>query len=106
MTALDPIDPTAISPGLAAAPLTPPVWDDAEDGQHAVTPNGVVFQRRDGLWHMDPWWQTEGGQQIADICAAPDAWAFDLGWPRKFVEETHGVLTSITLPDIARGSAR
>lgn len=96
---LDPIEPTAIGPGLTAIPLTPSVWDDAEDGQHAVTPNGLVFQRRDGLWHMDPWWQNNGdGEQIAAICADPDEWAYDSGWPRKYVEDAHGPLTPVALP--------
>jgi hypothetical protein len=96
---LDPIEPTAISPGLAAIPLAPTPWDDAEDGQHAVTPNGIVFHRRGGLWHMYPWWQNNGdGAEIAAICAGPDEWAFDLDWTRKHVEDAHGPLTFITLP--------
>lgn len=96
---LDPIESTAIGPGLAAIPLGATVWDDAEDGQHAVTPDGIVFQCRKGLWHMDPWWQNNGdGAEIAAICADPDEWAFDSGWPRKMVEDAHGPLTYITLP--------
>lgn len=96
---LDPIEPTPIGPGLTAIPMSPTVWDDLPDGQHAVTPNGIVFRRRNGLWHMDPWWQNNGdGEQIAEICADPDEWAFDSGWPRKVVEDAHGALTPITLP--------
>ena len=98
-TPIDPIDPTVIGPGLVAIPMAPTVWDDLPDGQHAVTPNGLVFQRRDCLWHMDPWWQGNGdGEEIAAICAKPESWAFDMGWPRKYVEDAHGVLTPITLP--------
>jgi hypothetical protein len=95
---LDPIDPTAISPGLAAVPLAPSVWDDLPDGQHALTDNAVVWVRRNGLWHRDPWWQGEDADQIKAVCADPDEWAYDLGWPRKYVEDAHGPLTPITLP--------
>lgn len=99
-TPLDPIEPTVIGPGLAAIPLTPTVWDDAEDGQHAVTSDGIVFQRRKGLWHMDPWWQNNGdGAEIVAVCENPDDWAYGLGWPRKMVEDTHGPLAPITLPE-------
>lgn len=98
---IDPIEPTEIAPGLVAIPMSPTVWDDLEDGQHAVTANGIVFQRRDGLWHMNPWWQDDGdGAEIAAICADPDEWAYDMGWPRKQVEDAHGPLTPITLPKI------
>ena len=97
---LDPIDPTEIAPGVVVVPQTPSPWDDAEDGQHAVTPDGLVYERRDGLWHLDPWWQTEDHDQIVAICADPDEWAYDNGWPRKYVEDTHGPLTPITLPEV------
>ena len=95
---LDPIEPTLIGPGLVATPLTPTVWDDMPDGQHAVTPNGIVFQRRKGLWFMDPWWQREDAEQIIAVCAEPDEWAYNNGWPRKNIEDAHGPLTPITLP--------
>lgn len=96
---LDPIEPTAITPNLTAIPLTPTVWDDLPDGQHAVTPNGIVFQRRKGLWHMDPWWQNNGdGAEIAAICADPDSWAYNDGWPRHIVEDAHGPLDPVKLP--------
>lgn len=97
-TPIDPIDPTVIGPGLVAIPLSPTVWDDLPDGQCAVTPNGTVWKRRKGLWHMDPWWQGEDADQIKAICAEPDQWAYDGGWPRKYVEEAHGALDPITLP--------
>ena len=101
---LDPIDPTVIGPGLAAIPLAPTVWDDLTDGQHAVTPGGIVWQRRGGLWHMDPWWQREVAEQIIAICAEPDEWAYDNGWPRGYVEDAYGPLTAITLPVIKGAS--
>jgi len=95
---LDPIDPTVIGPGLAAIPLAPTVWDDLPDGQWAVTPDGRVFRRRNGLWHLDPWWQGTDGAEIIAVCEYPNQWAYDSGWPRKMVEDAHGVLTPITLP--------
>lgn len=98
MTALDPLDPTLVAPGVAAIPLTSTPWDDLPDGQHAVTPNGVVWQRRSGLWHRDPWWQGSEASEIVNVCTDPDEYAYDLGWTRKHVEDTHGPLTSITLP--------
>lgn len=73
---LDPIEPTRIAPNLTAIPLGPTVWDDLPDGQHAVTPDGTVWQRRNGLWHMDPWYQREDADQIIAVCAEPDAWAY------------------------------
>lgn len=97
-TPLDPIDPTAIGPGLAAIPLSPTPWDDLLDWQHAVTPDGIVWQRRDGLWSPDPWWQLEDAEQIKAVCADPDEWAYGGGWPRKMVEEAHGPLEPIDLP--------
>ena len=100
-TPIDPINPTVIGPGLVAIPMAPTVWDDLPNGQHAVTPNGLVFQRRDGLWHMDPWWQNNGGgEEVIAICAKPDSWDYDGGWPRKYVEDAHGPLTPITLPGV------
>lgn len=95
---LDPIDPTPITPGLVAIPLSPTVWDDLLDGQHAVTPDGWVWQRREGLWVGDPWWQEVDAAEIIAICAEPNEWAYDMGWPRAHVEDTHGSLTPITLP--------
>ena len=95
---LDPIEPTTIGPGLAAIPLTPTVWDDAEDWQHAVTSNGMVWQRRRGLWWPSPWWQGSDAEEIKAVCANPDDWAYSNGWPRKMVEDAHGPLEPITLP--------
>lgn len=95
---LDPIEPTEIAPGVIAIPLAPTVWDDLPDGQHAVTPDGTVWQRRGGLWFMDPWWQREDAAQIIAICAEPDEWAYSNGWPRKTVEEGYGALTPVVLP--------
>lgn len=95
---LDPIEPTRIGPGLAAIPLAPTVWDDLPDWQYALTPDGIVWQRRRGLWWPAPWWQTEDADQIKAICAEPDEWAYASGWPRKMVEEAHGPLEPITLP--------
>lgn len=95
---LDPFDPVVIAPGVAAIPLTPAPWDDLPDGQHAVTPDGSVWQRRKGLWHRDPWWQGLVAREIVAVCAEPDEWAFGLGWTRKHVEEHVGPLTPITLP--------
>jgi hypothetical protein len=96
---LDPIEPTQIAPNVTAIPLAPTVWDDLPDGQHAVTPDGTVWQRRDGLWFADPWWQREDAEQVIAVCAAPDEWAYGLGWTRKHVEDTSGPLTPIALPD-------
>lgn len=98
---LDPFDPTVIAPGLIAIPLEPTPWDDLPDGQHAVTPDGIVWGRRDGLWHRDPWWQgtdADSVDEFIEICADPNAWAYDLGHPRKNVEESHGPLTPVALP--------
>lgn len=98
---LDPFDPTVIAPGLAAIPLTPTPWDDLPDGQHAVTPDGTVWQRRNGLWHRHPWWQGSTVEETVAVCADPDEYAYDLGWTRKHVEESVGSLTPITLPGSA-----
>jgi hypothetical protein len=98
VTALDPLDPTSIMPDLTVVPLTPTPWDDLPDGQHAVTPDGAVWQRRAGLWHRDPWWQGSDAEEIIAVCTEPDEYAFDLGWTRKHVEETVGPLTPIRLP--------
>lgn len=98
MSRLDPIEPTAIAPGLVAIPLTPTPWDDAEDGQCAVTSDGTVWKRRDGLWHRHPWWQGVDTEQIVAVCEEPDEWAYDLGWTRKHIEESVGALTYIALP--------
>ncbi len=106
MSTLDPLDPTSITPDVAAVPLTPTPWDDLADGRHVVTPDGVVWQRRAGLWHRDPWWQGSGAEEIVAVCAEPDEWAFDLGWSRKQVEETVGSLTPIHLPRRGRDSER
>lgn len=95
---LDSIEPTVIGPGVAAIPLTPTVWDDAEDGQHAVTVDGTVWERRRGMWWRHPWWQGLDAEEIIATCADPDDWAYSLGWPRKNVEDAHGPLTPITLP--------
>ena len=95
---LDPIDPTRITDRLAAIPLTPTVWDDMPDWQYALTPDGIVWQRRRGLWWPAPWWQTEDAEQIVAVCANPDEWAYASGWPRKMVEDAHGPLEPITLP--------
>lgn len=95
---LDPIDPTPIGPGLTAIPLTATPWDELEDGQYAVTPDGTVFVRRDDLWHLSPWWQGSDGAEIVAICENPDEWAYDLGWTRKHIEDARGPLTPITLP--------
>ena len=95
---LDPIEPTVIGPGLAAIPLIPTPWDDAEDGQCAVTHDGTVWQRRKGLWHMNPWWQGTPAEEIIAICAKPDHWAYDLDWTRKQVEDAKGLLTPIVPP--------
>jgi hypothetical protein len=95
---LDPIEATAIGPGLAAISLAPTVWDDLPDGQHALTPDGVVWQRRRGLWWPSPWWQLEDAEQIKATCADPDSWAYASGWPRKMIEDAHGPLEPITLP--------
>lgn len=51
---LDPIEPTVIGPGLAAVSLAPTVWDDLPDWQYALTPDGIVWQRRRGLWWPAP----------------------------------------------------
>lgn len=99
---LDPFDPTEIAPGVVAIPLTPTPWDDAEDGQHAVTPDGTVWQRRAGLWHQDPWWQQSDAEEIKAICADPDEWAYGNGWTRKHIEDAYGPLTPITLPEEPR----
>lgn len=98
MADLDPIDPTEIAPGVAAVPLIPTPWDDMTDGQHALSGDGTVWQRRGGLWHMAPWWQDEAADEIKAICADPDEWAYDVGWTRKQVEDAKGPLTPITLP--------
>lgn len=95
---LDPIDLTAITPEVVAIPLTPTVWDDAENGQHAVTQDGTVWHRRDGLWWRDPWWQGSDHDEIVATCADPEEWAYSLGWPRKQVEDAQGPLTYITIP--------
>lgn len=100
--ALDPLDPSAVAPGVAAVPLTSTPWDDLPDGQHAVTPDGTVWQRRSGLWHREPWWQGSDADEIVNICSDPDEYAYDLGWTRKQVEENVGPLTPITLPGGAR----
>lgn len=97
-TPLDPIEPTQIAPSVAAIPLTPTPWDDAEDGQCAVTSDGTMWQQRKGLWHRHPWWQGSDAGEIVAVCEDPDEWAFDLGWTRKHVEDTSGPLTPITLP--------
>lgn len=99
---LDPIDPTEIAPGVVAVPLAPTVWDDAEDGHHAVTDDGTVWERREGLWHQRPWWQNETAAQVVAVCADPEEWAYDLGWTRSHVEDTRGPLTPITLPGEAQ----
>lgn len=98
MGELDPLDPTAIAPGVIAIPLEPTPWDDLPDGQHAVTPDGTVWQRRGGLWFRDPWWQGMEADDIAAVCADPDEWAYSLGWPRRDVEDGNGPLRAITLP--------
>ena len=98
MTELDPIDPTVIGPGLVAVPLGPTVWDDLPDGQHAVAPDGTVYQRRGGLWFRDPWWQGSDGEEVVAICDNPDGWAYDNGWPRAYIEAAEGGLTPIVLP--------
>ena len=95
---LDWIDPIDIDPRLTVIPLAPTVWDDAKDGQHAVTDDGIVWERRDGLWWRHPWWQNSDAEEIIATCADPDEWAYSLGWPRKNVEDAHGSLTYITLP--------
>lgn len=95
---LDPIEPTQIGPGLAAIPLIPTPWDDLPDGQHAVTEDGTVWQRRKGLWWRDPWWQGSDAEQIVAVCANPDEWAYSNGWTRKQVEDSQGPLMPITLP--------
>lgn len=95
---LDPIDPTTVGPGITAIPIAPTVWDDADDGQHAVTEEGIVYQRRNGLWHMDPWYQGTDRAEIVDVCNDPASWSFGVGWPRAMIESTHGLLTYITLP--------
>jgi hypothetical protein len=99
---LDPIDPTQIAPNMAAIPLAPTVWDDLSDGQHAVTPDGTVWQRREGLWYRDPWWQGEDAEQIIAVCTDPSEWAYALGWTRKHVEDAVGLLAPITLPEDSR----
>ena len=99
MTGLDPFDPMVIAPGLAAIPLTPTPWDDLPNGQYAVDPQGIVWQRRAGLWHRDPWWQGCDAAEIIDICDAFETFAYDLGWTRKHVEDSVGLLTPIILPD-------
>lgn len=95
---IDPVDPTVVAPGVVAIPLSPSVWDDLKDGQHALTANGSVWLRRGGLWHPDPWWQGMDGEEIKAVCVDPDDWAYDNGWPRKYVEDAHGPLAPITLP--------
>jgi hypothetical protein len=95
---LDPIDATQIAPGLVAIPLGPTPWDDLNDGQHAITPDGVVWQRREGLWHRDPWWQGNDAAETCEVCSDPGDWAYDLGWSRKHIEDSVGPLTPITLP--------
>lgn len=95
---LDPIEPTVIGPGLAAVSLAPTVWDDLPDWQYALTPDGIVWQRRRGLWWPAPWWQTEDADQIKAVCAEPDEWAYASGWPRKMVEDAYGKLEPVTLP--------
>ena len=95
---LDPFDPTVIAPGVAAIPLTPTPWDDLPDGQHAVTPDGTVWQRRAGLWHRHPWWQGSTAEEIIAVCDDPDEYAYSLGWTRKHVEENVGGLMTIDLP--------
>lgn len=99
---LDPIDPTILGPGLAAIPLAPTVWDDAEDGQHAVTQDATVWQRRDGLWWREPWWQGSDHDEIVAVCADPGEWAYGLGWPRDQLEAAHGPLTLIMIPEAPR----
>lgn len=96
---VDPIEPTQIAPNALVIPLAPTVWDDLPDGQHAVTPDGTVWQRRGGLWYAYPWWQREDAAQIIAVCADPGEWAYDNGWPRKMVEDACGTLTPIALPD-------
>lgn len=95
---LDPIEPTQIGPGLVAIPLEPTPWDDLEDGQYAVTPNGTVWLRRKGLWFREPWYQGSDAEEIIAVCADPDEWAYNNGWTRKHVEDATGPLTPITLP--------
>lgn len=97
---LDPIEPTEIGPGLVAIPISPTVWDDLPDGQHAVAPDGSVFQRRKGLWYPIPWWQGSDAAEIIAVCAHPDEWAWCSGWPRHAIEIAHGPLTPITLPGV------
>lgn len=95
---LDPTEPTEIGPGLAAIPLHPTPWDDLDDGTRAVTRNGVVWERRAGMWHRSPWWQGSDGDEIIAICADPDDWAYDLPYSRAHVEEAYGPLAPVVLP--------
>ncbi len=104
-TPIDPIEPTAIGPGLAAMSLASTVWDDMDDGQHAVSPDAVVWVRHKGIWHRAAWWQTIDAEEIVAICEDPDEWAYDLGWPRAWVEDHHGgALVPITLPRKGAGA--
>lgn len=95
---LDPIDPTPIAPGLVAIPLTPTPWDQFNDGQVGLTQDGTVWQRRHGLWHRHPWWQSEDADQIRAVCSNPGEWAYDMGWTLAQVEATKGPIEPITLP--------
>lgn len=97
---LDPIDPTAIGPGLTAIPLGATPWDELGDGQHAVVRDGTVWVRRAGMWHRDPWWQRRDADEIVAVCADPDGWAYDMGWTRKHIEDTYGPMTPVALPGV------
>ena len=97
-TLLDPFDPVLLAHGLVAVPLTPTPWDDLPDGQHAITTNGTVWQRKDGLWHRQPWWQGCTYAEVLAVCTDPDEYAYSLCWTRKQVEESVGPLTLINLP--------